>query len=61
MYIHLYRKLEILQHICDAATVILDDTHSGSAGLYLDHRDHLAFPNGKDEFMQKLSELLKDL
>jgi len=61
MYLHLYRKLEILQCICDAASVVLDDTHSDSAGLYLDHRDHLAFPNGKDEFMQKLKELLKNL
>jgi len=61
MYLHLYKKLEILQYICNAVSVILDDTFSDSSGLYLDHRDHLAFPNGKNEFMQKLKALLDDL
>jgi len=61
MYLYLCRRFEALRRICNAATIITDDALSESANLYLEHLDHLTFPDGNDELIAKLRELLKDL
>ena len=61
MYIHLYRRLEILQHICNFVRNKIDDTLSQSSSLYLEHLDQLAYPEGRRQFMEKLDALFETL
>ena len=61
MYLHLCRRWEVLKRISNIARIITEDAISEASALYLDHLDHLAFPDGQDELIKKIHDLLHDL
>ena len=61
LFSRLYRRLEVLHYVCNAAAIEIDKARTESARLLLDHLDQIAYPEGKDVFAEKLKALLGDL